>query len=571
MSIATLESGAKPGGIEEPSPRAIVGAVALAFAGVFLSRIPVARPSAFDFDEVGYLEVIAAFRFPMHHTLFLASARNLGLLLGDAYRGFLLLDMVVSALALAASWWWLRAIVGPRTAAAATLVLGAAPAFWSYGAMAGNYAAIPLVGSILLGIAFRGWSDPRPWHPHAAAVALALGAGYRQDIGVFWMPAFLAILWQHRWIASAQAVLLFTAINLAWLIPMLHEVGGWEEYRRASARFAEEAGRKNSVSNLGPVDAPLRYAVKGIMALGWTFGPGLLFVPRGLRRWRDLPNGGRLGLLLVACAAPALASHLLVHFGVPGYAFHYVPGLLALIAMGIGRCPGLGRRDGRAGTAGGPGGLARGGLPAVSGGFRDGDARGFRPGDRPILAGRPEDADAQARSGGLADGELPGIARRRPARRRRFDRGRRSSGRPAVASPSGDKEEGPVRSGTRRASSARPGRRAATKRRGIDAIGPGGDPEAHGVRDRSRLLDRPGEGRGPGADIRRLPRRLAGCGPGWAWDSWSGLPGRSRSATRPVGLATTEATSRGPSDAWRSRPSGSIGTMTSSWPGSSPS
>ena len=338
-----MPSDARP--LADPSAKEIAAALALALIGVALTRLPVARPAAFDFDEVGYLQVVGQYRFPMHHTLFLAAAGAIGRALGDAYRGFLLLDMLISALALVACWWWLRALVRPATAALATLVLAASPTFWSYGAMAGNYAAIPLVGATLLGIAYRGWFDPRPWHPFAAALVLALGAGYRQDIGVFWMPAFVVILWQHRWIASAQALLLFTAINLAWLAPMLHEVGGWEEYRRASARFAEEAGRKNSVSNLGLVDAPLRYAFKGLMALAWTFGPGVSVVPLGFWRLRTIRKGRRLGLLLVACGLPALASHLLVHFGVPGYAFHYVPALLPLLALGIARPPALGRFD----------------------------------------------------------------------------------------------------------------------------------------------------------------------------------------------------------------------------------
>ena len=41
--------------------------------------------------------------------------------------------------------------------------------------------------------------------------------------------------------------------------------------------------------------------------------------------------------MLALSVLPALGSHLLVHFGVPGYAFHYVPALLALTALGIGR------------------------------------------------------------------------------------------------------------------------------------------------------------------------------------------------------------------------------------------
>ena len=54
------------------------------------------------------------------------------------------------------------------------------------------------------------------------------------------------------------------------------------------------------------------------MALVWTLGPALLFVPRGAARlWRS--NGGWfLGSLMVLAASPALGSHLLVHFGVAG-------------------------------------------------------------------------------------------------------------------------------------------------------------------------------------------------------------------------------------------------------------
>ena len=54
---------------------------------------------------------------------------------------------------------------------------------------------------------------------------------------------------------------------------------------------------------------------------------------------RRLP---RLGCSPLA-SLPALGSHLLVHFGVPGYAFHYVPALLALAVAGDRTCV-VGRR-----------------------------------------------------------------------------------------------------------------------------------------------------------------------------------------------------------------------------------
>ena len=235
----------------EPTRRDVLVMLALALAFVLATRLPVARPAPFDMDEIGYLEFIQEYHLPPAHTLFLASGHVMGVLVGDPYQGFLVLDMIVSALALAAAWWWLRAVVPPPTALAATLALGFSPIFWSYGAMAANYTAIVLVGSILLGIAFRGRTAPRSWHPYAAAVVLALGAGYRQDIGTLWLPVFALILWRHRWAHALQALALFVLVNLGWLLPMFQDVGGWHVYRALNRKFAYSSGYLNSLWNLG--------------------------------------------------------------------------------------------------------------------------------------------------------------------------------------------------------------------------------------------------------------------------------------------------------------------------------
>ena len=321
----------------DPSAQSIAWALGIATALAAVTRLPFARTSAFDFDEVGYLDAVRLFQFPMHHTLFLAAARLLGQVADDAYRGFVWLDILTSSGALVAVWRWLRSLAGPRTAAAGALALGFGPTFWSYGAMAGNYTAIPLVGSVLLGVAFRGRNQPRPWHPYAAAVILALGAGYRLDIGAFWLPIFLVILRQHRWLRALQAALVLLAVSLAWLIPMFRDAGGLALYHQETAVFAYKAGYLNSVWHLGVIDAPVRYALKIAMALVWTLGPGLLLVPRGLVQVRGLPQGRFLFWLLILSVTPALLFHLLLHFGVAGYAFHYIPALVGLMALGLAR------------------------------------------------------------------------------------------------------------------------------------------------------------------------------------------------------------------------------------------
>ena len=70
--------------------------IALVF--VSLTRLPIARIEPFDSDEFGFLDQIAVHWFPMHHTLFMTIRRIFGLMLGDSYRGFVLLDALTSAI-----------------------------------------------------------------------------------------------------------------------------------------------------------------------------------------------------------------------------------------------------------------------------------------------------------------------------------------------------------------------------------------------------------------------------------------------------------------------------------------
>ena len=144
----------------EPRPAEVLSAIGLALTFVAATRFPFARVGPMESDEWQFVAQMDAGWFPAHHTLFQTAGRAIGMLVGGHYRGLVVLDMLVSALALASVWWWLRALVRPSTAAASALVVGVAPLFWSLGEMAGNYTMIPLVGSFLLGVAYRGWRRP---------------------------------------------------------------------------------------------------------------------------------------------------------------------------------------------------------------------------------------------------------------------------------------------------------------------------------------------------------------------------------------------------------------------------
>ena len=342
---------AEESGPIEPPTREIGAALGLSLAFVAATRIPFARVAPVESDELQFVARMDLTWLPAHHTLFQAAGRAIGMVVGGHYRGLVALDMLVSALALVSLWWWLRALVRPGTAAAGTLVVAVSPLFWSLGEMAGNYTMIPLVGAFLFGVAYRGWRDPKPWHPYATAVVLAVGTGYsrgHRDVSVAGVrrDPLAASLATGPGGPGPVPVL-----NLAWLVPMLHGIGGWTAYRQQSAEFAYTAGYKNSVWHLGLVDAPARYAVKMALGAGLPARPRSAVRAPGMVRLVALPDGKRLAALLILGVAPALGSHLLVHFGVAGYSFHYLPALAALLALGVGRTApesNLARWEGRA-------------------------------------------------------------------------------------------------------------------------------------------------------------------------------------------------------------------------------
>lgn len=328
-----------PGGELRIRPDITLRELAFAFLAatlaIALTRYPVARHRPMEFDEFGMLWTMDLYRMPMHHTLYLALGRVIGDLLHDRYAGLVVPGAILSVPAVVSTWWFLRGLATPAQAVAGAVVIAACPIFWAYGAMAGNYAAIVLVGTFLLGIAVRSTENPRAWHPYAAALVLAAGAGYRQDIGIFWLPVFAWILSRAGLLRAVQAGLCFVAFNLAWLVPMLADSGGYS-FRERTLEFSRNAGLLNSYWTLGWIDATLRYALKEAVALVWCFGPGLVWAPSGLARLISQCGRRATAALLILSIVPALAFHLLIHFGVQGYALHLAPALIALIAIGAG-------------------------------------------------------------------------------------------------------------------------------------------------------------------------------------------------------------------------------------------
>ena len=271
----------------EPGRGMIFVVLGTALLFVFATRWPVARPQPFEYDEFGFLAQMASHWFPMHHTLFMTSGRLLGSSAAILIEASSCWTCSRARARSSSVWWMLRAIVRPATAAAAALLLGVGPVFWGYGAIGGNYTAIVLVGSFLLGVAYRGRSSsrgpgtrsPRPscWRSARAIARTSARSGWRY---------FIVILWQHRWKRAIAAGLLFTGPQPGLALGDASRRRRLGSLPRRSARsMLTSAGYLNSIWHLGFVDAPVRYAVKLGMAPGLDARSGPVVCSGGHGGW----------------------------------------------------------------------------------------------------------------------------------------------------------------------------------------------------------------------------------------------------------------------------------------------
>ena len=146
------------------------------------------------------------------------------------------------------------------------------------------------------------------------------------------------IVWQHRWKPAIGALALFTVLNLAWLLPMLHAVGGWEAYREQSADFAYSAGLQEFGLEPGAGRRRrLRYAVKMALAIALDARPGVDFRPSRDGPARLARDGKKLAALAGLERRPAAGLALAGPFRGRGVQLPLPPVLVALLAIGIGR------------------------------------------------------------------------------------------------------------------------------------------------------------------------------------------------------------------------------------------
>lgn len=223
----------------------------------------------------------------------------------------------------------------------AALLLFISPLAWFFSEVAYAYAVQLPFAVLATWLLYEMWFNRR--HALLAAVVIGIGAGFRQDILLFFGPFFVVAsvrLGMKRMLAS----LLTLALSLViWLIPFMLAIGDIAKYNRASGIQSQYvikdavwvAGLAGLMKNADGLSTGLLLLLGASAVLVPPLV--LLFFTGNARR------DGRIWFLLALCAWPLL-FYLMTFFHWSAYILVIAPGAFLLFAYAVAKWVEIGGR-----------------------------------------------------------------------------------------------------------------------------------------------------------------------------------------------------------------------------------
>jgi 4-amino-4-deoxy-L-arabinose transferase-like glycosyltransferase len=209
----------------------------LAFA-VIVTRIPFTSRYLFNIDSVQFALATWKFDVALHqphppgYVLYVMMGKFFLIFTKDENNAFIAVSILFSALAVVAVYYLAKEIFDRESAFAAAVIAISSPVFWLHGEVALSYAPEAFMSVLFAFLCFRMQKGEGGLY-WAAAVALAVSGGIRQNTMVFLFPLWLYSmrgLGVRRMLAS---IAIFGIALASWFVPMLHMSGGYASYIEA--------------------------------------------------------------------------------------------------------------------------------------------------------------------------------------------------------------------------------------------------------------------------------------------------------------------------------------------------
>lgn len=318
--------------------------ISILAAASLVTRIPLYSKYLYNWDSANFAFGLEQFEVARHqphppgYILYIALGRAINFFLGNPNSSLVIISILGSVLAVTSIYLVAGSIFNRATGVVASILLLFSPLAWFYGEVALSYMitlALVLAATWFL---YQLFFYRR--HAVAAAIAIGIAAGFRQDVLIFLGPFWLLGSFRvgHKsmllsWLALAVTV-------TVWLAPLVYLEGGIERYRGLNSSQFESGVIPTSIFSSSGGDKPdllvnnARQVWRGVV---WLFGlasvmfiflAGLVLTPGRLAL-------DRRPLFLVLLLLPALSFFVLFHFGQPGYLLIYSAPLIILVSRAL--------------------------------------------------------------------------------------------------------------------------------------------------------------------------------------------------------------------------------------------
>lgn len=302
---------------------------------VTATRLPFVSRYLFNMDSVQFALATGKFDVALHqphppgYFLYVMIGRFFLLFTNDENTAFVTVSIIFSALTVIGVYYLAKELFEKESAVAAAAITITSPAFWLHGEVALSYAPEAFMSVLFAYLCFRMQKGEGGLY-WAAAAALAVSGGIRQNTMVFLFPLWLYSMRGLGFRRALASFAIFGVALAAWFIPMLHMTGGYDRYSAALKAHWLDANWRGIHLNWISFNGRhmILFLLGGLGAAAAPLVAGAYFRIRGTIK----DNKSDAAPFFVFWMLPAFLFHLLVftHPAVPGHSLIYMVGLFIL-------------------------------------------------------------------------------------------------------------------------------------------------------------------------------------------------------------------------------------------------
>lgn len=326
------------------------------FGIVMLSTVPFLSTQLYNWDVGQFALGVENFDVQNHqphppgYPVYIALAKIINSVINNTHFSLLILSVTFAVLAAIFFYYLILTVTKNKLLSLATTILFIFnPVFWFYREVALTYTADALAAILVALASFKILFEKKDKYIYLLALTLGIFGGIRPSLITLLFPlALFTLFFVKKKKDILFAGLLFIGCCLAWFIPLIREVGGFQDYRAITENLLGASAKGTSIFYGAPWSATLAqiktfYGVlfAGLIGIILPLIISIYFFAKPKYIYKKFKEKNshfgliRFTFIILIWILPAMFIYTFIHFGQPGYILILLPAFYLLAIFGI--------------------------------------------------------------------------------------------------------------------------------------------------------------------------------------------------------------------------------------------